>query len=265
MRLSRFPTLGLLLLCGAVLSTGCGSSDAPAPSPPTTHTLVFVDHSISTGDHPNARGLFADSLARIVDQNMRTAGDRLSLFFVHEKTLSKAHHLDLTNDVAPVADAQFEDEQALARARHKQRTEQFVDSTTQRLQTALRSPPISSSFADWTDLWGTLGVASTTLAPSADRHVLYYFSDMFESMPGPQRRNFDRSPPQSRAQAERWARTDADALDSLMVLRPDRLHRARVRVLLGTLATKAHAQAVKFYWRTLFREVGIPSGRIDYN
>ena len=263
-----FPPLrlGLALLLAATLGTGCDDADAPSsPSPPTTHTLIFVDHSVSTGAHPDARTLFADSLARIVDHNMRTAGDRLSLFFVHEKTLSKAHHLDITNDISPVADKQFEDEQALARARHKQKTTQFVTETTRRLQAALTSPPISSSFTEWTDLWGTLGVASTTLAPSADKHVLYYFSDMFESMPGPQRRNFDRSPPQSRSQAERWAQTDAAGLDSLMVLRPTRLAPARVRVLLGTLATKAHAQNVKFYWLALFQELGLSRTQVIYN
>ena len=258
--------LGLVLSFAAAVLTGCGNSDTPpAADPPTTHTLVFVDHSVSTGAHPDARALFADSLARIIDQQMRTHGDRISLFFVHEKTLSKAHHLDVTNDVPPVADKQFEDEQALARARHKQKTEQFIVKTTQRLQEAFASPSISSSFTDWTDLWGTLGVASSTLVPSADRHLLFYFSDMFESMPGPARRNFDRLPPQSRSQAERWARADAAGLDSLMVLRPSRLKTPRVRVLLGTLATKPHAQAVKFYWRTLFREVGIPPEKLDYN
>jgi hypothetical protein len=226
---------------------------------------VFVDHSVSTGDHPEARALFADSLARIVDHNMDTPGDRISLFFVHEKTLSKAHQVDITNDVPPPGDAQFADEQALARARHKRQTEQFLQNTTQQLRTALTSPPIDPAFTDWTDLWGTLGVASTTLAPAADRHRLYYFSDMFESMPGPDRRNFDRRPPRSRAQAERWAQADADTLDARMVLRPARLQTAEVRVLLGTLATKAHAQAVKFYWLTLFQELGLPRSQLDYN
>jgi hypothetical protein len=254
-----------LLIAGTLV--GCGGSEEPAPSATrtTTHTLVFVDHSVSTGDHPDARALFADSLARIVDQHLRTAGDRLSLFFVHEKTLSKAHRVEVTNDIPPVGDQQFADEQALARARRKQKTQAFLQKTTERLQSALRSPPISPAHTDWTDLWGTLGVASTELSGDADRRQLYYFSDMYESMPGPGRRNFDRTPPRSRSQAEQWARADADTLDALMVIRPERLRSARVRVLLGTLATKAGAQAVKFYWRTLFQELGIPPRRIDYN
>jgi hypothetical protein len=88
---------------------------------------------------------------------------------------------------------------------------------------------------------------------------------MFESMPGPARRNFDRRPPQSRTQARRWAQADADTLDTFMILRRDRLRKAHVRVLLGTLATKPHAQDVKFYWRTLFQELGLAPRQIDYN
>jgi hypothetical protein len=171
--------------------------------------------------------------------------------------------VNLTNDVAPPEQKEFSDEQALERARYRKETEQFLKRATTRLQDLLASPPPTSS--DWTDLWGTLGVASTELSTDADAYRLYYLSDMFESMPGPARRNFDERPPQSRTQAQRWARADADTLDTFMVLRPDRLRNARVRVLLGTLATKPHAQAVKFYWLALFQELGLARRQIDYN
>jgi hypothetical protein len=257
----------LLAVLALSLSTaGCGGgrdSSTEAPAPPTTHTLIFLDQSVSTGGHPDAQALFADSLRHIVHRHLRQPGDRLSLFLVHEKTLSKAHRVNLKNDVAPLQEKEFPDEQALERARYRKETEQFLQTATTRLRDFLRSPPPTS--AGWTDLWGTLGVASTERAPEADEYRLYYLSDMFESMPGPARRNFDRRPPTSRAQAQRWARADADTLDTFMVLRPDRLRDARVRVLLGTLATKDHAQAVKFYWLTLLQKLGLPRRHIDYN
>jgi hypothetical protein len=255
----------LLALLVAALLTACGdesSSDAAQP-PKKTHTLVFLDQSVSTGGHPEARALFADSLRHIVHQHLRTPGDRLSLFLVHQKTLSKAHRINLKNDVDPLRQKEFADEQALEQARFRKETEQFLQRATTRLQEFLKSPPPTS--AEWTDLWGTLGVASTELSPNADAHRLYYLSDMFESMPGPARRNFDRRPPQSRTQARRWAQADADTLDTFMILRRDRLRKAHVRVLLGTLATKPHAQDVKFYWRTLFQELGLAPRQIDYN
>jgi hypothetical protein len=108
-------------------------------------------------------------------------------------------------------------------------------------------------------------VAGTEFSKAADEKHIYYLSDMFESMPGPARRNFDRRPPASRTQAQRWARADADTLDTFMILHRDRLRDAHVRVLLGTLATKPHAQAVKFYWLELFRQLGLSPQQIDYN
>jgi hypothetical protein len=264
---SRPGVLALALLVVALLAPGCGSEPSPSSSesPSRQETLVFVDYSVSTGSHPQAESLYVDSLAHIVDRRLRHHGDRLSLYYVHEKTLSKAHRLSVRNEVPRLNDKAFPDEQALARARHKRKTEQFLRRTTRRLQAALRSPPLSSSVSGWTDLWGTVGVATTELTSPADTRTLYYFSDMYESMPGSGRRNFDRHPPQSRAQAERWARTDVPRLDSLMRVEPARLRDVRVRVLLGTLATKPHAQAVKFYWRTFFQELGVPPRQIDYN
>jgi hypothetical protein len=263
----RFLVLGFFAATLALGAVGCGtdSPSSDAPSPPRRQTLVFVDHSVSTGAHPQAESLYVDSLARIVDRRLRHPGDRLTLYYVHERTLSKAHRLHVRNEVPPREAKEFPDEQALARARHKRRTEQFLRRATRRLQEALRAPPPSSSFSQWTDLWGTVGVATTELSARADAPTLYYFSDMYESMPGPGRRNFDRRPPRSRAQAERWARTDVARLDSLMRVDRARLRTVRVRVLLGTLATKPHAQAVKFYWRAFFRALGVPPRHIDYN
>jgi hypothetical protein len=50
-----------------------------------------------------------------------------------------------------------------------------------------------------------------------------------------------------------------------MVLHRDRLQDTQIRVLLGTLATKPHAQEVKFYWLTLFEELGLSRDQVDYN
>lgn len=261
------PLPGLLLLVGLLGVgglVGCGSDPpADAKEPASTHTLLFLDQSVSAAGDTTARALFADSLRHVVHQHLDRPGDRLSLFLVHEKTLSKAHRVNVTNEVSPREEKEFPDEQALEKARFQNETEQFLESATKRLQDFVASPPPTSS--QWTDLWGTLGVATTELGEDAGEKHVYYFSDMFESMPGPARRNFDERPPQSRAQAQRWARADADTLDTFMVLNRDRLQDARIRVLLGTLATKPHAQDVKFYWLTLFDELGLSRDQVVYN
>ena len=92
---------------------------------------------------------------------------------------------------------------------------------------------------------------------------VYYFSDKFESMSGQKRRNFDRFPPTSKADVEERATQDAETLQTLIKTRPSVLDDVHVRILPGGLATKDHADAVKYYWERLFREVGV--ARVTYN
>lgn len=260
------PIVVLVLLAAALSGCGDESEESSGPSFPQQHTLVFVDRSASTGAYPEAESLFADSLQSIVRSRLKRPGDRLSLFIVHEKTLSKSPRLDLRNPVSPLERKDFADEQAMENARYKKEVEQYLKKAEDEALSFMTAAS-RSEFARWTDLWGTLGVASEEFdapgrAGSTDRAV-YYFSDMFESMPGSDRRNFDRSPPADRAQAESWAVTDAERLDDEMILRPSRLQPARFRVLMGPLATKPGAQPVKFYWLSLFDELGIEAVRYN--
>lgn len=269
------PALGPTVLAATVLAaivlaaSGCGTEDAPPPtaSPPTDYTLLFIDRSTSAGGTARTQEVFADSLDRIVRRYLDRPGDRLSAFAVHKKTLAKATRLDLRNRVAPLEDRAFADEQALETARFKRETQRFLDTARVRLRSFLRETADRPSFRRWTDLWGALGVASQELPAPADsvRTRVYFLSDMHESMPGPKRRDFDARLPASRSQAERWAQTDAGRLTTHMRVRPDRLQDAQFRVLLGPLATKPGAQAIKFYWLTLWAELDIPDRRIRYN
>lgn len=260
---------GLLVV---LLTAGCGSEEnaSEAPPKPTHHTLVFLDRSASAQGDASARALFADSLARIVRMHLRRPGDRVRAFLLNEKTRSKAYRLDLRNDVRPLQQKDFPDEQALENARYKKAVAEYMADATSQLQAFAAEADLPAEYARWTDLWGTLEVASEELpSPAAAqqpvaRH-LYYLSDMFESMPGDDRRNFDRQPPQDRSQAEAWATRDAERIRSLLTLSSPVLRNARVRVLQGTLATKPHAQDVKVYWQTLFQALDMAPGRVVYN
>lgn len=250
-----------MLLAGGLMA-GCGSEPEETPDAPTPRqTLLFVDRSASTGAYPEAEALFSDSLRHLVRTRMRRPGDRLSLFIVHEKTLSKSPRLDLKNEVSALEDKAFADEQALETARFKKELEQEFRRLEEEARAFIDGAG-RGSFAKWTDLWGTVGVASEELKPGTDA-ALYYFSDMFESMPGSGRRDFDASLPSGRAEAEAWAKADVGKLPDLMVLDRDRLRPVSVRVLMGPLATKSGAQPVKFYWLTFFNTLGITA--VDYN
>jgi hypothetical protein len=251
-----------MMILAAGLMAGCGSEPDEAPDAPTPRqTLLFVDRSASTGAYPEAEALFSDSLRHLIRTRMRRPGDQLSLFIVHEKTLSKSPRLDLQNEVPPLEDKPFSDEQALETARFKKELEQEFRRLENKASVFIDGAG-RGSFAKWSDLWGTLGVASEELKPGTDA-ALYYFSDMFESMPGANRRDFDASAPSGRAEAEAWAEADVRKLPDLMVLNRNRLRPASVRVLMGPLATKSGAQPVKFYWLKFFNTLGITT--VEYN
>ncbi|HHP7237085.1 hypothetical protein [Longibacter sp.] len=245
-----------------LLLSGCrGDQDTTTPVPESRTTLVFLDGSTSAGAFPAAKALFADSLRHMIRQRMQRSGDRLSLFVVHEKTLSKSPRLELTNDVRPIEEKPFADERALEAARFRKDQQEELRRLTAEATSFLRSLD-GGTFARWTDLWGTLGVASEEIADPSNA-AIYYFSDMFESMPGSDRRNFDRRAPAGRSEAETWAEKDAQALSKHMVLRREHLDGVTVRVVMGPLATKTGAQSVKFYWLDLFDHAGL--GTVRYN
>jgi hypothetical protein len=261
-------SFALLFVVLLVVVGGCGGGEEAAPdAPPPRHTLVFIDRSASAGEAGSAvRAVFADSLRGLARRLLSRPGDRLSAFLVYQKTLSKAQRLDLRNDVPPRQTRDFADEQALEDARLKAETQRFVAEASDRLVAFAVRAPMQASFAQWTDLWGTLGVASEEFyVTPAERHMVY-LSDMYESMPGEGRRDFDAEPPASRAEAEAWAAADAPTLRDLMVLDADRLRTATVRVIPGPLAAKPHAQDVKFYWLRLFEvAAGLPPAQVRYN
>ena len=257
-----FVVWALIIFVTATLLAGCGEEPDNAPdAPPLRQTLLFVDRSASTDAYPQAEALFSDSLRHLIRTRMRRPGDRLSLFIVHEKTLSKSPRLDLQNQISPLQNKPFADEQALETARFKKELEHEFRRLEDEADTFINNAG-RGSFAKWTDLWGTLGVASEELDSNTNA-AIYYFSDMFESMPGASRRNFDASVPSGRAQAETWAQEDIGRLPDLMVLKPGLLRSVSVRVLMGPLATKSGAQPVKFYWLTFFDALGITT--VDYN
>mgnify|MGYP006424709057 CR=1 FL=1 len=270
LRLPSALAVGLALLLAA---GGCGSepnSDQAAPrhidvdtAAGFTQTLVFVDASESARISDYTQQVFRDSLRGIVKADLDEPGDRLALYPVHEETTSKVGQWSVKNDIPVPEWSQFETDRNSARIEFNGRLNRFVENTGNASVKTLRKVLTNERFTQWTDLWGTLQVISEEVDTSATRAEVYYFSDMFESMPGQKRRNFDRVPPSSKTEAEKWAAQDAKALRNLIKVRLPVLKEIHVRVLPGGLATKDHADAVKYYWERLFRELGVPE--VSYN
>lgn len=227
--------------------------------------VAFWDRSASAEANAPSALVFADSLHILVTDALQCPGSSVTGFLVHARTRGKAHRIRSENtlELPPVSgprnrvsrdSLRFDLELAELSERTQQEFMTLVDST--------RLPPALSA---WTDLLGTFEVLTAELADAAD-HVtkrVYYFSDMYESMTGPGRRDFDRRWPRDFSEAETWARIDAEFVRREMNVDPNRFANVEVRVLTEGLANRPGADQVRHYWEILFAEFGF--ARVRFN
>ena len=257
----------MIALLSAVFAacTDTEASTGMCKRPPQA-TLVFLDQSASAHLDAHTKSLFSDSLLSIANHALECPGDGLHAFVAHQQTTSKAYRQDVVHQLPlPDSKGKPKGKAAAERMQYQAKLKKLRADAASKL-TGLFGSKVQPAFAHRTDLIGTLQVASDELAkvPAGTTSRLYYFSDMNESMVGSGRRDFDKRPPTSKAEAQAWADADRATLKQLS-LDPSRLNNAEVRVLMGTLATKPHASDVRFYWERLFQHAGLDPARVRYN
>ncbi len=218
-----------------------------------TYTLIFLDktRSVNVNNAFVARK-YQQALTDIIEQNIRQKGDKLEVYFIHENT-SKARALNLTtrtemDDVSaasPTDREAAETEFNLALTREKTQIRQRV------LQQLMAQNTGSSNKE--TDIWASLPVIEKANESGATVKV-YYLSDMIESVKGTGRRDFQTKPPKDNAQADEWAKADAEQLKRYTLGSPD------ITLILPfepNASVKENNPAVTQYWQTLFSELGV--------
>jgi hypothetical protein len=248
-----FFLLALLSACSSSDSTQTTGESTPAS--PRKATVVFLDKSLSVNQNQAfVTAKYQRILREVIQENIQRKGDRLEVYFVHENT-AKAKALEL------VSQSELEDqESANATDREAAQTayELAIQKERARFQQqalAQLEAPNPSKSNQYTDLRASLG-ALNELAGEGYAVQVYYFSDMVESMPGSDRRDFHTTPPASEQQADEWARTDAAALRDEL----PNLSSVVVRLVLPfepTSSTVRNNPTVTRYWNTLFRELGV--------
>ncbi|MBC7920577.1 MAG: hypothetical protein H7Z75_05745 [Ferruginibacter sp.] len=252
---------GLVLL--VIPPAGCGDNGDsqrtthPPPAPVPVHSVLFFDKSVSMNVATDfIRRKYEGALAGLIEQNIRTEGDRLSVYFIHENT-SKARALQVTatarlEDVSSLNDTDAEAVRTEFEVTLQKERQRFLEQA--RNQLGLVNTGTSNQT---TDLWATLAVLSKVAKPGETTKA-YYFSDMVESVPGPGRRDFGRLPPAGADQAEAWAGQDAERLRKR--LDSARLRNVQIRMVLPfepTSSSKLNNPSVTHYWETLFVRLGI--------
>ena len=173
------------------------------------------------------------------------------MYFIHENT-SKARALSLTTrsqlEVAENANAT---DQETAQTAFDLSLGREKAAMRQRVLQQLAAQNTDRSNRE-TDIQASLPVIAKANESGATVKV-YYLSDMVESVYGSGRRDFHKTPPKDNAQAEQWAKADAEKLKRYTIGSPDI---TMVLPFEPNASVKENNPAVTQYWQTLFSELG---------
>lgn len=246
-RLITFCLLLTMIACSTDRDKARIDTDEP------TYTLIFLDKTRSVNvDASFVRQKYQRALTDIIEENIRQKGDRLVVYFIHENT-AKARALNLTTrtEREDVSGASPTDREAagmefsLALSREKAQIRQRV------LQQLVAQNTGASN--QQTDIWASLPVIEKAAQTGATVKV-YYLSDMLESVKGPHRRDFQLLPPKNSAQANEWAKADAEQLKRYALGSPN------ITLVLPfepNASVRENNPAVTQYWQTLFAGLGV--------
>jgi hypothetical protein len=232
----------------------CGSEKEAAQTLPDApiYSLVFLDKTQSVHVDKNyVNEKYRQALTDIIDKNMRNKGDKLEVYFIHENT-SKARALSLTvrSEKDNVEGANATDKEGIETA-FQLSLQKEKSIYLRQLLTKLNQQNTGASNMS-TDIWASLPVIAKAGESGSEVRV-YYFSDMVESVKGPDRRDFHVKPPKTDSEAEADAKADSKKLDQYAIGSP------QVTIISPfepTASTKENNPHVTHYWQTLFQELG---------
>ncbi|GAA4408237.1 hypothetical protein GCM10023187_29820 [Nibrella viscosa] len=241
----------LLFLTGCSSDSDKEAGQAGSPLTPT-YTLIFVDKSQSVSTNKAyIDQKYRQAVTSIIDENIKDKGDKLEVYFIHENT-AKGRALSLTTRTEM-------DDIGQANATDREAAQTAFDLSLQRERTNMRQQVWSklaqqntNTSNQQTDIWASLPVIAKA-GESGAMVKVYYLSDMVESMKGTGRRDFHTNPPRDNAQAEQWAKADAEQLKRYTLGNPD------ITMILPfepNASVRENNPAVTQYWQTLFNELG---------
>lgn len=235
-----------------VLACSSGNDKAKMTSDEPIYTLIFLDKTRSVDvNKAFVAQKYQQAITDVIEQNIRQKGDKLDVYFIHENT-SKARALNVTvrSEMEDVSAASPTDREAAETEFNLQLTREKAQ-IRQRVIQQLATQNTGSSNQE-TDIWASLPAIAKANETGATVKV-YYLSDMIESVKGAGRRDFQVKPPKDNAQADEWAKTDAEALKKHAIGSPD------ITMILPfepNASVKENNPAVTQYWQALFSALG---------
>ncbi|MDX1903133.1 MAG: hypothetical protein SFU27_03145 [Thermonemataceae bacterium] len=256
MRLTAY-LLSLSLIFQACSQQEQNPKTAPiAKELPTIYTLIFFDKTVSVSPKDTfTRNTYEAALATITQENIRQKGDKIEVYFIHENTSQarvfsqqcKATLKDTLN-LSPTDVRAIKNNYQITLKKERKKIftrcqEAFLDENP-------------SDTKKYTDIWGALEVIDKKNAKKKEGTLLkvYFFSDMVESMPGADRRDFHKRPPFSNQEAQEWAKSDAKSFQDMDLEGVELFYLLPFSPLSNT---NENNPKVLLYWNSLLGKLGV--------
>jgi hypothetical protein len=219
----------------------------------TSHSIIFFDKTRSVDvNKPFVAKKYEQMISSLIEQNIRKAGDKLEVYYIHENT-AKSRCLSLTSRTEKEnTQGMNATDQEAAKTNYDLSIRKERNFFQQQTLIRMKAENTNASNKE-TDIWGSLAVIAKA-GESQSNVKVYFFSDMVESMQGTGRRDFQIKPPKNDAEAENWAKIDAENLKNNVLGSPE------ITMILPfepTSSTKENNPTVTHYWQKLFQNLGV--------
>lgn len=267
MKIISFSTpaqICLMFLSICVLLFSCAGKDNEATDyciDKGDRYLVFLDKSgsIKTLDKTALAPISNDLLGylgAVLDN-----GNRISGYFLHDNTLGSSPFI---NDAYKIECPKLNSSMGVKTIQNT-KSEYFNSIKKLKLKSL---EVIKNNFGvnntaptvKGTDIWSTFELMSRFFkgTPVESKKVVLYVSDMKESSPKTNGRNFDRELPKDQHEAQKWALQDAEKIRKAYKLNNDALQGISVYLLFPEAQLTATDRAqMRYYWESLFEALGI--------
>ena len=220
---------------------------------PNTHAIIFLDKTQSV-DVSNAfvAQKYQQAITSLIDENINKTGDRLEIYYIHENT-SKARCLSLISRTEyENTDGMNATDLEAAETNYKLSIAKERGIFTKQALNRLMTTNNGASNKE-TNISASIPIIAQA-GESGDVVKVYFLSDMVESIKAG--RDFHIHPPKDAAEAENWAKADAEKLQNYSLTSPD------ITMILPfepTSSSKENNPNVTSYWKILFETLGAGS------
>ncbi len=246
------------ILASGILYTSCSSSQGAntLSEPANTHTLVFIDKSLSIHTDSLAFKSQEKTLRQLIQKRISHKGDKLKGYFIHSNTGDEPFMYYECNLVCEDTTSGNERSKNEAKSKFEQGLVDDQILQSKELIKAWKEESAKRQVALATKIWPILEVMSDFFEKAApgDSRDVFIFSDMIHADGKVSLYHLN-----SLADAEAAAHQHATVIRTSMKINKKNLQGVKVHIKFPAGALEASKnQVMKYYWEALFADFDMP-------